>query len=165
MKMKVIKISYLMSTISAISILSSAIPASSQQSEIVTKNHVYRLLDAHSACVTLYAGQTIGAITITDAWHSPDADPSNRNTCKFSYVTTWQNNAGWNAGTKAGVNAGVANGEVNAGVNGSHSDNGNTEVQYGTRPIDKNRACLQQQGTPKAVLTRSGKYIYCRHNR
>jgi hypothetical protein len=165
MKMKVIKFGCLISTISVISILSSVIPASSQQSEIVTTKYVYRLLDAHSACVALYAGQTIGAMTITDAWHSPDADPSNRNTCKFSYVTTWQNNAGWNAGTKVGVNAGVANGEVNGGVNGSHSDNGNTEVQYGTAPINRNRACQQQQGTPKGVLSRSGKYIYCRHNR
>jgi hypothetical protein len=145
-----------MSTIPVIIILISAIPASSQQNEIVRGKHVFRLLDAHSACVSLFAGQTIGAITITDAWHSPDADPNNRNTCKFSYVTTWQNNAGWNAGASGGVLSGQ--------VNGSHSDNGNTEVQYGTRPIPRNRACQQQQGTPKAAMSRSG-YIYCVHNR
>jgi hypothetical protein len=164
MKIKMIKFGCLMSTISVISILSSALPASSQQNEIVRGRYVFRLLDAHSACVSLFAGQTIGSMTITDAWHSPDANPNNRNTCKFSYVTTWQNNAGWNAGSKVGVNGVVANGEVNAGVNGSHSDNGNTEVQYGTTPIPRNRACQQQQGTSRVLVSRSG-YIYCVHNR
>lgn len=155
-----------MSTISLISILSSAIPASSQQNEVVTQKHVFRLLDAHRACVSLFAGQTMGSMIINDAWHSPEADPNNPATCKFSYVTTWQNNAGWNAGGKVGVNGGVANGEVNAGVNGSHSDNGNTEVQYATASLKdyRNRACQQQQGTSRVRMTRRG-YIYCVHNR
>ena len=149
-----------MSTISVISVLSSAIPALSQQTEIVGTKYIFRLLDAHSACVNLYAGQTIGARTITDAWHSPAADPNNLATCKYSYVTTWQNNAGWNAGGKAGWGVG----EVNGGVNASHSDNGNTEVQYDTIAIPRNRACQQQQGTSRVRITRKG-YIYCVHNR
>jgi hypothetical protein len=162
MKINMIKFGCLMSTISIISVLSSAIPASSQQNEIVTPKYVYRLLDAHSACVSLYGGQSVGSMTITNALHSPNANTNDGNTCKISYVTTGQNNTGWNAVSKVGVNAVMVNSEVNAGVNGSQADNGNTEVQYEIT-IPKNLACQQQQGTSKGISYRG--YIYCVHRR
>jgi hypothetical protein len=136
-------------------ILSPTISATAQPNEIVRGKYIYRLLDAQGACVALFAGQSLGAKQIIEAWHSPIQ--GNHNRCKYQYITTWQNEAGWNAGGNAGV--------VNGGVNGSHSDNGNTSVREDVINIPRGRACSQQQGTPKAVISRSGGYIYCVHNR
>ena len=130
------------------------IPAIAQQSEVVRGRFVYRLLDAQRACVDLYAGKTFGANYISDAWHSPI--PGNHNRCKYKYVTTWQNQAGW----KGGASGVVVSGEVN----GSHGDNGNTNFSEDVINIPRNQACSQQQGTAYSVVPRSG-YIYCRHNR
>ena len=137
-----------------VNLLALAIPATAQQAEVVLGNYIYRILDAQRACVDLYAGKEVGANTILEAWHSPI--PGNHNRCKFKYITTWQNNAGWNGG----LNGVFASG----GVNGSHSDNGNTDPKEGTVNIDRNRACNQQQGTPWSFIPRNG-YIYCKHRR
>jgi hypothetical protein len=134
-------------------ILSPTISATAQPNEIVRGKYIYRLLDAQGACVSL-AGRQLGANQVIEAWHSPV--PGNHNRCKYQYITTWQNEVGWNAGGNAGI--------VNGGVNGSHSDNGNTSVKEDVINISRNYACSQQQGTPRATISRSG-YIYCIHNR
>jgi hypothetical protein len=130
------------------------LPVKAQQAEIVEGNYVYRVLDAHRACVDLFAGQTYGAYYIIEAWHSPQ--PGNHNVCKAKGTNT----TSYQIGSEVGVSGGIVNGSVN----GSTSQNTNGNVKIGTISLPKNRACNQQQGTPHAYYDRSG-YIYCRHNR
>jgi hypothetical protein len=127
--------------------------AKAQQSEIIRGNYVYRILDAHRACVDLYAGQTIGSYYIIEAWHSPVQ--GNHNRCNAKAVNT--------TSAQIGSEVGVSGGIVNGSVNGSISQNGNGSAKIGTMTIPKNLACNKQQGTPHGF--HYGMYIYCRHNR
>jgi hypothetical protein len=149
--MKVISKKIFLTTI--LSLFLPVFSANAQQGEVVQGNYVYRILDAHRACVDLFAGQTIGSIYVMEAWHSPTQGDHNR--CKIKYVNT--------TFSQIGSEVGVSGGIVNGSVNGSTGQNSNSAPKIGSTPIFKNRACSQQQGTPHAFYANG--YIYCRHNR